>query len=90
MYIYTTNRQVKKPEPITRDSRGTLIEPGLRVAFNHSGDVIIGTIVSVKSDWKEETYRGKFEEWKFVFALKIENEYGSISTVHNPNSFVII
>ena len=34
------------PETIIRDSRGTLIEEGLRVAYNYGGAVAIGTIVS--------------------------------------------
>jgi len=36
------------PEPIDKDHRGTLIEEGLSVAYNHSGSVEVGTIVSIK------------------------------------------
>jgi len=75
-----------KPEKLTKDSRGIIIEPGLRVAYNYSGDVVIGKIIELKkSEWKNN---GHF--WNLDFELHIENENGKISKIKNPNSFVII
>lgn len=84
--------QVNKPEPVTKDHKGTEIKPGLRVAYNQSGDVILGTIISLDSnDWKPSR-AGYIPEqrWYLNFKLKIKNEAGHISTVKNHRSFVII
>lgn len=79
------------PETIIRDSRGTLIEEGLRVAYNYGGAVAIGTIVSYKCLWKIARPGVAPKNWWYCkFELKVRNEDGHISTVKNPNSFVII
>jgi hypothetical protein len=76
-----------KPEKITRDHRGTLIENGLHVAYNRSGSVDIGVILSIpKNEWKERGYGG----WLLNFEMQIQAEDGHISKIKNPNSFVII
>ena len=70
----------------TTDRRGTPLEVGKRVAFNRSGDVIIGTILDIKKNqyWKDG-YRTHTE-----FELHIQNEEGTISKLKNYSSFVII
>lgn len=75
------------PAPVTDDHYGTPILPGRKVAFNKSGEVALGTIIALKrSEWKLSR-----QDWySLKFALKIKNQDGSISTVTNPNSFVII
>ena len=84
--IHRNSTMEKQPEPIKRDSRGTEIAEGLRVAFNRSGDVAIGKIVRVvKNSWKCSTWR-----WHLTFEIHIEGEDGRISKVKNPNSFIII
>ena len=89
MYIHqslTFYQQNNKPDKIVRDSRGTQIESGLRVAFNRSGDVVLGTIVELKkNEWKKNTYG-----WRLGFDLEIIDENNVISRIKNPNSFVII
>ena len=89
--IQTSIHQKDIPEAVIRDSRGTLISEGLRVAYNYQGSVAIGKIISCVSTWK--SVRGGVEDkmwWSSYFTLKILNENGFISTVKNPNSFVII
>lgn len=77
----------EKPETILRDHRGTLIEPGLRVAYNFSGDVAIGTIIELKrNEWKEV----RKEYWSHKFELRVQNENGHISKIKNWRSFVIV
>jgi hypothetical protein len=86
-HIVCSNYLTTKPEKITRDHRGTLIEDGLRVAYNRSGDVDLGVIVSiVKNEWKPRSYGG----WMLNFEIHIQAEDGHVSKVKNPNSFVII
>jgi hypothetical protein len=76
--IQSTYYRTEQPEIVTKDSRGTTIAPGLRVAYNRSGDVTIGTIEKLaNNDWRN-------------FKLVIKNEDGNTSTVKNPNAFVII
>ena len=91
-YIHTSLQKENSPEPITRDSRGTEIQLGLRVAYNYQGDVIIGTIKELKrNEWKAvRKGTGTSMWWSLKFELLIENEEGHISKVKNPNSFVLI
>jgi len=77
------------PAKIDRDHRGTLIVNGLRVAFNRSGDVVLGTIKEYKRcDWYVP--KGSPWRWCLKFEIHIEDENGHVSKVKNPNSFVII
>ena len=76
------------PKEITKDSRGTLIEPGLRVAYNRSGDVMIGEIVELK---RCERIPGYYEDMHILkFELLIKGEDGKVSKIKNYKSFVII
>ncbi len=89
--IQTSEHQEHAPENVIRDSRGTLIEKGLRVAYNYQGAVILGNIVTYKSTWKvARPGVGDNKWWYCSFELKVLNEDGHISTVKNPNSFIII
>jgi len=76
------------PEPavVDRDSRGVLIEEGLKVAYNQSGNVVLGVIKELKNNEWSATKNG----WRLKFILIIENEDGKLSKVKNPNSFVVI
>lgn len=77
------------PNRITKDYTGTAIEPGLRVAFNKSGNVVLGTIKEYKRcDWYVP--KGSPWRWCLKFEIHIEDENGHVSKVKNPNSFVII
>lgn len=77
------------PAKIERDHRGTLIAEGLRVAFNRSGDVVLGTIKEYKRcDWYVP--KGSPWRWCLKFEIHIEDENGHVSKIKNPNSFVII
>ena len=74
------------PGIVERDSRGTLISPGLRAAYNLSGDVVVGTIVEVKKN----KWNSKGNDWRLEFEIHIMGENGKLSKIKNPNSFVII
>lgn len=90
MELRTIERTKKKPKPIDKDSRGVSIEIGHKVAYNFSGNVVIGYIISIDNiKW----IKGKPKDWytwTCNFKIKIENEEGHISTIKNPNSFIII
>jgi hypothetical protein len=84
--IRSTYYQTEQPKIVTTDSRGTTIAPDLRVAYNRSGNVAIGTIEKLaKNEWRKSKYG-----WRLHFELVIKNENGNTSTVKNPNAFVII
>ena len=77
------------PEIINKDSNGVVIKPGSRIAYNRSGSVILGEIVSLdRSEWKVDKYYER--SWYLMFSLKVKDLDGTVSTIKNPNSFVII
>ena len=90
-YIPTSMSSYRKPatfqpEPITKDSRGTEIKAGAKVAYNYSGSVMAGVITLIKNNgWKQTKYG-----WRCSFEIEIENEDLHISTVKNPNCFIIL
>jgi hypothetical protein len=94
MEIQTTLRQTEKPKPIERDSRGTLITPQLEVAYNFSGTVVRGTILSIdRNEWvaAKRPMEGTKRWWYIKFEMKVKHEDGEhISTIKNPNSFIVI
>ena len=78
--------QKETPEPILYDSRGIPIEEELKVAYNYSGSVVMGTIKELKrNEWLKSEWG-----WTLKFELIIENEEGFVSRIKNPNSFIII
>jgi len=82
----------EKPPKFERDSRGIIIQDNLRVAFNRSGDIVLGKIIELKrSDWVK--HRQGIDDqfwWGIKFELIIEAEDGKISVIKNPNSFIIL
>jgi hypothetical protein len=80
------------PPVVLNDSRGTLILEGAKVAYNRSGEVVLGTIVEVRHNkWIKKTSRNSTHyHWRLKFEMEIKNENGDKSMIKNPNSFVII
>jgi hypothetical protein len=64
------------------DVRGTPIQAGSRVAFNRSGNVIIGTVVGL-------TYDRRFPA-KIRADNNISYGRGKLSTVRNPYSVLVL
>lgn len=99
-YYPTHQYQVNKPDiTVTRDRRGVKLQSGLRVAYNRSGEIHLGTIVSYKTSWVERLeyyYNQKVvnqnakKDWGMSFKMVIQSEDGSQSTVKNPRSFLVI
>jgi len=87
-----SKHQVAQPGPIVNDSRGIRIEPGLKVAFNRSGDIVLGTIITVKKNvWKDSRQGvGNQKWWTHHFEMHIKGEDGNTSKIKNANSFIII
>jgi len=83
---------IQKPKPINTDSRGTKIEPGLRIAYNRSGYVKIGKIRKITvNKWKKTRAGVSPKSWWFAqFEMIVENENGYLSKVRNPDAFVVI
>lgn len=92
MDISTTLHQLKRPEPIEVDSRGSKISIGANVAYNKSGSVKLGKILSIdKNEWDDVRIGSENKKWwSLRLWLTIEGEDGSISKVKNANSFVIL
>lgn len=83
---------ISKPQSIIRDRRGILFEPNMRVAYNRSGDVVIGTIKEItKNVWNVSRQGIEPKKWwNLRFEMIVEGEDGLISKIKNPNSFVVI
>lgn len=77
-----------QPLPISRDSRGVEFFIGARIAFNRSGDIKIGFIKEIKKNIWKRSYGDDY--WRLDFEMIIENEDGKLSTIKNPNSFVLV
>ena len=87
--------QKNKPDLITTDHRNTPIEIGKKVAFNRSGDVEFGEILSFSSEWKKDKLSKHVDSqgrvwWRLSFTLDIKREDGGTSTVKNHKSFLIL
>ena len=87
-----THQSEFKPNPIIRDSRGVLFEPNMRIAYNRSGDVVIGKIKEViRNEWVVARQGVEPKKWwSLKFEMIVEGEDGLISKIKNPSSFVII
>lgn len=86
-----TYHQKEKPNSLTQRN-GVTLQEGLPIAYNRSGEVILGTIVEViKNDWKpvRKGIDDKFW-WKHDFQMKVISDNGIPSTIRNFNSFVVI
>lgn len=87
--------QIKRPDPIEKDSKGSDFLPGDEVAYNRSGEVKIGEIVSInRNEWKKiRDGSGSKTWWKLMFSMTIKNKCcgdTSESVIKNPNSFIVI
>lgn len=93
-YIEITRNlhQEETPEPIMHDSYGHRIIPGSYIAFNRSGNVVLGNIVELKrSEWKRVRPGVDNKSWwRLKFELIVKDYFGNESIIKNPNSFVII
>ena len=88
--IRTYYYQEHKPAEIHNDSRGVMIDIGLRIAYNQSGNVVLGKISRIiENTWKVRKY-SKGGDWILNFKMEVINEDSSISIIKNPNSFIII
>jgi len=89
----TSIHQEFPPENIPRDNSGVLLEPGLRVAFNKSGYVTLGTIISI-DDFRWKVVRPGVDPkkwWSLVCKIKVQEiNSDHISTISNPNSIIVI
>lgn len=92
MTIPTTLLRKTKPDLIAHDSRGIKIEHGLRIAYNQSGNIVIGTILSFTCDWtKIRIGADNMDWWNCKFTMNVMSEDKlTPSTLKNPNSFVIL
>ena len=92
MEIRTRADGQKKPKPIDKDSRGTAIAIGLRVAYNFSGSVTMGHISEIRNiEWTPIKGRvNMWRTWECRYKIKVTNEDGHTSTIKNPNSFIVI
>lgn len=90
--IRTSIHQEKEPDPVVKDSRGTSIYYGLRVACNIAGYVKIGTIRAIKQNIWKVSRSGVAPKnwWSLQFKMEVELEDGTFSIIKNPNSFLII
>lgn len=77
-------------EPLI-DNRGNTIEPGLRVAYNLSGQIAMGVVESATP--AEKTDSG----WRYIrrASIKVKAEYpeaiaGKISNVRDPKNVMVI
>ena len=84
--------QVEKPKQIETDSRGTQIQIGSQVAYNRAGKILLGTIYRyVRCTWKVvRPGQDNKSWWALYFNMQIKGEDDAITTLKNPNSFVII
>lgn len=89
----TTIYQEFSPENITRDIYGVLLEPGLNVAYNRSGEVKKGKLISVnKFEWvvvREHTNAKKW--WALKCEIEVQEDFSGIkSKLQNINSIIVI
>ena len=92
MGIRTTASGQKMPNPIDKDSRGVSIAISQRVAYNFSGSVAMGYISAIDNiGWVKTGGRpNMWCAWRCKYKIRIENENGHVSTIKNPNSFIVI
>lgn len=89
MSIFFAKFGVSQPEPITHDSRGTLIEVGARVAYSGPDGMTIGTIKEIKKNvWEDPHKNGS--SWFLNFQIEILNEGGKLHKIKAAANFIII
>ena len=89
--IDTVKHSATQPKPILTDSMMTLIRVGDTVYFNRSGAVQIGTITKVvKNTWDDVRLGSEGKKWwSLKFEVEITCVDGKVSSIKNPNSFLI-
>lgn len=90
---YSNTVSPQKPPKVDRDVYGVQLTPGLKIAFNKSGNVVKGEIVELKrSEWKKRRMSkdGMYYWWSLRFELTVVDLYGNQSKINNPNSVSII
>ena len=70
--IRSSYYQSTKPEDIVKDSRGMTFSIGDTVAYNLSGDVVIGTILEIK---KNSWYCKRGNSWYLDFEMLVKFYY---------------
>lgn len=93
MEIRTSKHSETQPEPITKDSKGNLLETGVDVAYNRSGSVERGELIEiVRNEWvNSRRGLGPKSWWYLKFEAVIKNyEDDRISRIKNPNSILIL
>jgi len=90
--MITQMHQYNQPLPIIHDSRGTIIKYDLRVAYNRSGNIVLGNINKINTNkWKISRPGVETKYWwSLKFEMIVEDDNGKLTTIKNPNSFVII
>lgn len=89
--VQTTLLQKDRPDPVLLDSRGTEIKQGVKIAYNMSGNICLGTVRGMTSDWTQiRPGPDDLKWWNCKFTMVVLNENGETSTLKNPNSFVIL
>jgi hypothetical protein len=82
--------QEQEPKKIEKDSKGSFIKNDRKVAYNRSGDVVTGSIISIKKNKWTRTGGRTIPHWSLSFELEVRGDDGVISIIKNPNSFVMI
>lgn len=75
------------------DFRGNEIKPGVRVAYNFSGAVVLGTVV--KAEIKKRNQRIWGESYEYNFHIRLDfpaggKKVGHISKVKNKSSIIVL
>lgn len=89
--IDTVKHSATQPKPIISDSMNTLIRLKDTVYFNRSDTVQIGNITKiVKNTWEDVRLGSEGKKWwSLKFEVEITGVDGKVSSIKNPNSFLI-
>ena len=83
-YFFSKENIPEKPKPIERDYRGIKYDIGNFVAYNKSGNVLLGKIININKN--EFVLKNKSTAWILKFEMVVQGDDGSISIIKNPNS----
>lgn len=93
IHVVTTACSVNPPKIIIQDVYENELNPGSFVAFNKSGTIRKGKIISINRwEWKVARDGPGDEKWWYLLcSISIEEHItGEISTIKNPNSLFIL
>lgn len=82
----------ERPDP--RDTRGTVIAAGARVAYNLSGYVVEGRVLSHSARWKPLSWNPE-GRWYWTFKIELQHAAcghgkGHVSTVREPKGILVL